>query len=91
MTIGSKGRGKSHGARVITVTVMVDVEETEINRLFIYDKIGHDNITIGEIKALIEEVGTRKLESSILAQSDPNNLTKRNSTLFGATDRISLC
>ena len=31
MAIASKGRGKSHGARVITFTVLVSVEETEIN------------------------------------------------------------
>lgn len=57
MTMGSKGRGKSHGARVITVTVMVNIEEAEINLLFIYDKAERDNITTGEIKALIKEVG----------------------------------
>ncbi|MFA7492972.1 MAG: addiction module toxin RelE [Proteiniphilum sp.] len=57
MAIGSKGRGKSHGARVITVTIFVDVEDAEINLLYIYDKSERDNITIHEIKALIEEVG----------------------------------
>lgn len=57
MSIGSKGRGKSGGARVITVTVVVNVEETEINLLFIYDKAERENITAGEIKALIKEVG----------------------------------
>lgn len=57
MSIGSKGRGKSGGARVITVTVLVNVEETEINLLFIYDKSEHASITSGEIKALIREVG----------------------------------
>ena len=31
MAIGSKGRGKSHGARVITVTIFVNVEDAEIN------------------------------------------------------------
>lgn len=57
MAIGSKGRGKSHGARVITVTISVNVEETEINLLYIYDKAERDNITTREIKSLIEEVG----------------------------------
>lgn len=57
MAIGSKGRGKSHGARVITVTIFVNVEDVEINLLYIYDKSERDNITIREIKALIEEVG----------------------------------
>lgn len=36
--IASKGKGKSGGARVITFTVIVSVEETEINLLYIYDK-----------------------------------------------------
>ena len=39
MAIGSKGRGKSHGARVITFTVVVAIEESEINLLTIYDKV----------------------------------------------------
>ena len=38
MAITSKGRGKSGGARVITFTVVVAVEETEINLLYVYDK-----------------------------------------------------
>ena len=59
MAIGSKGRGKSHGARVITVNVVVSVEETEINLLFIYDKAERDNITSAEIEALMEEVGLK--------------------------------
>ncbi|MFA7494307.1 MAG: addiction module toxin RelE [Proteiniphilum sp.] len=61
MAIGSKGRGKSHGARVITVTIFVNVEDAEINLLYIYDKSERDNIAIHEIKALIEEVGLDKL------------------------------
>ncbi len=59
MAIGSKGRGKSHGARVITVNVVVSVEETEINLLFIYDKAERDNISAAEIEALIEEAGLK--------------------------------
>lgn len=59
MAIGSKGRGKSHGARVITVNVVISVEETEINLLFIYDKAERDNISAAEIEALIEEAGLK--------------------------------
>ena len=36
MAITSKGKGKSGGARVISFTVVVAVEETEINLLYIY-------------------------------------------------------
>lgn len=57
MAIGSKGKGKSHGARVITVNVVVAVEETEINLLFIYDKAERENITTREIKELMKEEG----------------------------------
>lgn len=57
MTIASKGRGKSHGARVITATILISVEETEINLLFIYDKAERESITPHEIRALIKEAG----------------------------------
>ena len=57
MRIASKGRGKSGGARVITVTVVATVEETEINLLYIYDKSERNNITEAEIKALLKECG----------------------------------
>ena len=57
MAITSKGRGKSHGARVITVTIVAEVEETEINLLFIYDKGERDTISTAEIKDLMKEGG----------------------------------
>ena len=59
MSISSKGRGKSHGARVITFTVLVSVEETEINLLTIYDKAERDSISKHEMDALLSEVGLR--------------------------------
>lgn len=55
MAIGSKGRGKSHGARVITVTIIVDEESSEIILLYIYDKAEQDSISISEIEQLIKE------------------------------------
>lgn len=55
MAISDKARGKSHGARVITATIVVSVEETEINLLFIYDKAERASITPHEIKALLKE------------------------------------
>ena len=55
MAIGSKGRGKSHGARVITFTVVVAVEESEINLLTIYDKAERESISQKEIEALLKE------------------------------------
>ena len=55
MAIGSKGRGKSHGARVITFTVVVAIEESEINLLTIYDKAERESISPKEIEALLKE------------------------------------
>ena len=55
MAISSKGRGKSHGARVITFTVVVAIEESEINLLTIYDKAERESISPKEIEALLKE------------------------------------
>ena len=50
MAITSKGKGKSGGARVISFTVVVAVEETEINLLYIYDKAERSSISKKEIE-----------------------------------------
>ena len=55
MRIASKG--KSGGARVITVTVVVAVDETEINLLYLYDKSERSSITPAEIEALLKACG----------------------------------
>lgn len=55
MRIASKGKGKSGGARVITFTVVVAVEETEINLLYIYDKTERPTITPNEIEELLRK------------------------------------
>ena len=57
MAITSKGRGKSGGARVITFTVVVAIDETDINLLYIYDKAERENITMKEIEMLLERNG----------------------------------
>ena len=56
MAIGSKNRGKSHGAHVITYTYTVDESEGVINLIFIYDKEERENISKAEIEDLIKEV-----------------------------------
>lgn len=56
MTISAKNRGKSHGARIITYTVIVSEEEGNITLLSIYDKAEQDSISTEEIKWLIEKV-----------------------------------
>ena len=57
MRIASKGKGKSGGARVITFTVVVAVEETEINLLYIYDKAERESVSAHEIEALLRKTG----------------------------------
>lgn len=55
MAIGSKGKGKSHGARVITdTTAVINVEEGVITLLYIYDKAERSNITDKQIEELIQ-------------------------------------
>lgn len=57
MAIGSKNKGKSHGARVITYAYTLDEEEGVIHLLFIYDKAERGSISPAEIEALLEEAG----------------------------------
>lgn len=57
MNIRSKGKGKRGGARVITFTVILSVEETEINLLYIYDKSERSSINEKELNDLLKENG----------------------------------
>lgn len=59
MRITSKGKGKSGGARVITFTVIVAVDETEINLLYIYDKAERSNISSKELEELLRKNGLK--------------------------------
>lgn len=54
MAISDKGRGKSHGARVITYTIELDEESGTVTLLAIYDKKDRGTITEKEIKELID-------------------------------------
>lgn len=58
MSITSKGKGKSGGARVITLLAIVSEEDTEILLLTIYDKFERDTITDAELKALRQKSET---------------------------------
>jgi len=55
MAIASKGKGKSGGARVITCDVLVDIENTDIFLLTIYDKNEQNTVSYNEIVALKRE------------------------------------
>jgi len=52
MAIASKSKGKSGGARIITCTVLIDVTNTDIYLLTIYDKGEQDTISRKEIEHL---------------------------------------
>ncbi len=57
MTITSKNKGKSGGARVITY---IYVEQETVFLLSIYDKGEQEDIQNHELKALIESLGLEK-------------------------------
>lgn len=57
MAITSKGKGKSGGARIITLNVIAAIGETEINLLYIYDKSDMESISKAEIQRLLHENG----------------------------------
>lgn len=57
LTITSKGRGKSGGARVITFTLILAQEEAEVALLFIYDKADRENMTGKELEELRKASG----------------------------------
>lgn len=59
MRIASKGKGKSGGARVIPFTVIVAVDETEVNLLYIYNKAERSTVTAVELDELLLKNGLK--------------------------------
>lgn len=59
MRITSKGKGKSGGARVITFTVVIAVDEAEVNLLYIYDKAERPGISTKELEELLRKNGLK--------------------------------
>ena len=57
MAIASKNKGKSGGARVITCNVLIDLENSKIYLLTIYDKNEQDSISKNEIEYLKKLAG----------------------------------
>ena len=57
LAIQSKTAGKRGGARVITLSILLSTDETEIGLLYIYDKSDCDSISIKELNALKKECG----------------------------------
>lgn len=55
MSITDKGKGKSHGARVITYTeAIISVNEGSLTLLYIYDKAERANISDKELEELLK-------------------------------------
>ena len=54
MRIGSKGKGKSGGARVITYNLSISLDDVDVTLLTIYDKSEQSNITDNEIRELLK-------------------------------------
>ena len=57
LQLSSKHNGKSGGARVITLTVMISLDEMNVNLLYIYDKSERSSISVQELKRLKEKNG----------------------------------
>ena len=57
MQISSKGKGKSGGARVITLNVLVNKDTFEINLLLLYDKKDADNFNPAALQAALMDLG----------------------------------
>ena len=56
MAIGSKGKGKRGGARVITHTAIFSIQDGIITLLTIYDKSEQNDITEKEVEKLLKEL-----------------------------------
>ncbi len=57
MSIASKGKGKSGGARVITLLLVYSEEKAEIGLLYIYDKSERESLIDSELTALLRHNG----------------------------------
>ena len=57
MTITSKGRGQSGGARVITFTYMVNERDGVVILLLLYDKSDTSNIKMNVVRKIIKDLG----------------------------------
>ena len=59
MAISSKGKGKSGGARILTLNVLV-CDDANVTLLTIYDKNEIDNVSDQYIMWLVKQCGPKK-------------------------------
>lgn len=57
MAISSKGKGKSGGARVITLNALVSEHDGKVYLLLIYDKSETSNVRMEAVKQIVDELG----------------------------------
>ena len=57
MAIGSKGKGKSGGARVITFNILTDVQNGQVVLLLIYDKEDASTVKTNVVKQMVHDMG----------------------------------
>lgn len=55
MAIKSKGKGKSGGARVITLTIVADAIRSRVTLLYVYDKSEMANISDGKLRQILSD------------------------------------
>ena len=70
MAISSKGKGKSGGARVITLTVLISETDTNIVLLTIYDKSECENLTDKELTDIVKKSSLEDCSSYTLPFED---------------------
>lgn len=57
MAIGSKGKGKSGGARVITFNILTDIQNGHVFFLLIYDKEDASTVKVNVVKQMVRDMG----------------------------------
>ena len=57
MAIGSKGKGKSGGARVITFNILTNVQNGQVVLLLIYDKEDASTVKTNVVKQMVRDMG----------------------------------
>lgn len=57
MAIGSKGKGKSGGARIITFNVLTDIQNGHVFFLLIYDKEEDSTVRVNVVKQMVRDMG----------------------------------
>ena len=57
MAIKAKGKGKSGGARVITLNILTDVENSQVVFLLLYDKEDASTVKVNVVKQLVRDMG----------------------------------